>query len=63
MLAWLYREMIPSRAVTACVETVEVLRADEFAPSAAQTSSRFRFNSDPQRSDDESVGIGAPNEI
>ena len=35
MLTWLHREIIPSHAVTACLETVEVLRADEFAPPTA----------------------------
>ena len=30
MLAWLRREILPDHAVTACLETVEVLREDDF---------------------------------
>jgi MFS superfamily sulfate permease-like transporter len=34
MLTYLYREVMPHRAVTACVETVRVLRAEEFLPES-----------------------------
>jgi MFS superfamily sulfate permease-like transporter len=36
MLSYLHREIYPISAVTACIETVEVLRPDEFAPACTK---------------------------
>lgn len=39
VLNYLHREIIPNYPVMACVETVQVLRADRFGPASANTSS------------------------
>jgi MFS superfamily sulfate permease-like transporter len=58
MLAWLHREIVPFHAVTACVETVEVLRADAFAPSTSDTADRQPLNGDSARTRRAAVAAG-----